>query len=99
MRLQRRFIVSALGVLLVIFVVCERRAAEFSAGRSTAAEPKTRAEAMRETAEVIRNECVRNAGGDWDRWIADLAAARADLAAKVMAAKPYNPASTGYFAA
>jgi hypothetical protein len=85
--------------LLVIFVVRERRAAEFSAERSTAAEPKTRAEAMRETMEVIRNECVRNAGGDWDRWIADLAAVRAELAAKVKAAKPYNPKSTGFFEA
>jgi hypothetical protein len=95
----RRSVVSALGVLLVFFVLRERRGAESSPGKLSAAEPKTRAAAMHETIEVFRGECVRNAGGDWDRWIADLAAVRADLAAKAKAAKPYDPGSTGYFEA
>src|SRR4051794_14830903 len=44
---------------------------------------KARADAIRETMEVIREECRRNAGGDWERWSAQLAPLRDDLLKKV----------------
>jgi hypothetical protein len=48
---------------------------------------------------TIRAECQRNAGGDWNRWSEQLSAVRADLTRQIRAAKPHNPAATGYFEA
>jgi hypothetical protein len=50
---------------------------------------------MRATIEGIRAECRRNAGGDWDRWEEQSSAFRADLAARVRAAKPYRSTAAG----
>ncbi len=67
--------------------------------RSTPVEKEARASAMRETIEAIRAECARNAGGDWNRWSEQLRGVRADLIAKIHAAKPFNPGAQGYFEA
>jgi hypothetical protein len=45
--------------------------------------------------EGIREECRRNAGGDWDRWEEQSRPYRDDLGARVRAAKPYNPTAEG----
>jgi hypothetical protein len=42
-----------------------------------------RADAIRRTADAIRAECQRAAGGDWDKWQRDTAPYRADLKARV----------------
>lgn len=62
-----------------------------------AAVAEARAAAIRETIDGLREECRRNAGGDWDRWSEQLAPLRAELAAKIKAARPINPTATGSF--
>jgi hypothetical protein len=58
---------------------------------------EARAAAIRETMDQLREECRRNAGGDWDRWSRHLAPLRAELAARMHAARPFNPTATGSF--
>ncbi len=67
--------------------------------RSTPEERESRASAIRETIEVIRAECQRNAGGDWNKWSEQLRDVRAELISKANAAKPYNSTAEGYFEA
>jgi hypothetical protein len=47
-----------------------------------------RAKAIRRTADALRAECRRAAGGDWDRWERDTAPYRAALRAKLDALQP-----------
>ena len=96
---QRRWVTAVAGVLILLYVARARWMPQASPGQSIAREPKTRAAAIRETMEVIRGECQRNANGDWDRWTADLAALRTDLVTKINAAKPRDPSGAGYFEA
>jgi hypothetical protein len=49
-----------------------------------------RAEVIRRTADAIRSECQRAAGGDWDKWQRDTAPYRADLRARVDGLKAVN---------
>ena len=97
MNRHRRWIVAFAGMLVFLSVSRARSLSQSSRGQLVASEPKTRAAAMRETMEVIRGECQRSAGGDWDRWTADLAAVRADLVTRINAVKPRDPNSTGFF--
>jgi hypothetical protein len=60
---------------------------------------EARAIAIRQTIETIRAECQRNAQGDWDRWIAQLAPLRDEIREKARAAKPFNPQAEGTFEA
>ena len=60
---------------------------------------EARASAIRETMEVIRAECQRNAGGDWSRWSKQLQPVREDLTRKIRTGKALNPTATGYFEA
>src|SRR5262249_16224596 len=77
--------------------------AEAGAGQGAAAPPppgppspaEARAAAIRATMEAIREECRRNAGGDWGRWEEQSRPYRDDLGARVRAAKPYNPTAEG----
>ena len=96
---QRRWVTAVAAALILLYVVRARFLSQASPEQSIATEPKTRAASIRETMEVIRGECQRNASGDWDRWTADLAAVRAELVTKINAAKPKDPSSAGYFEA
>src|SRR5436190_23935985 len=49
-----------------------------------------RTASIRATMEGIREECRRNADGDWDRWQERTSPYRADLDARIRAARPYQ---------
>ena len=72
----------ALG--LAVLSACEARRPE-----------DLRREAIHRTARGIELECQTHAGGDWNRWFAELAPFRAGLRKAVAAVKPYNPTADG----
>jgi hypothetical protein len=73
------------GVLVVRQVGRARRANPSSAPPNPAAE---RADAVRSTLDVLRAQCVRAAGGDWDRWVKDLEPFRQAIRRRIAAAGP-----------
>ncbi len=58
---------------------------------------QARAAAIRAAIGSIRSECQAAAGGDWDRWIAQLEPLRAEMRTKIAAGKPFNPSAPGSF--
>ena len=77
--------------------LARRALARHSVAIRPAAVAEARAAAIRETMASLRDECAKAAGGDWDRWSAQLAPMRSGLAARVQAAQPFNPKATGSF--
>jgi len=67
--------------------------------RSRPTSAEIRAQAIRDTIEAVRQECQRNAAGDWDRWIEQLGPFRANLLERIRKVKPYNPKAEGWFEA
>ena len=56
---------------------------------------KARTEAIQRTAAVIREECQRAAGGDWEKWQKDTQSYRNDLKAKLAALRDLPPPQDG----
>ncbi len=57
---------------------------------------QARAAAIRAAIVSIRSECQAAAGGDWDRWIAQLEPLRAEMRDRIAAGKPLHPEATGF---
>jgi hypothetical protein len=56
---------------------------------------ETRERAIQRTIQEIERECQVQAGGDWNRWFAQLAPFRLALRKQIEAVKPYNPNAKG----
>jgi hypothetical protein len=102
----KRCMLAVIAVLFVFFVARARWTSQGASAtgqtaqqQSTPREEGPRAREIHETLEVIRAECQRHAGGDWDRWSNELGPVRTDLLKKIRAVKAYRPEAAGYFVA